>query len=725
MNTSRTTRFASLVAVAAIGLMHAGTAGAAPKAGVPMFTDRAAAQRAELPALAKADSGVVGTMNPTAMSASAVELTLANGARITAQLQRVARDDGNATQSWIGTFEDSPGSLLVLTKSKGVVTGFGNYGETMFEVRPTAGNKHVAFELDSTKLPRADEVKKNVTGAADLLGTTVDYGSGGTTSLVAGDAIVHDVLILYTASSAAKWGQATLASMIQSAVQAANQAYVNSQVNVTLNVVGLQQGPINEGSGMGATVNALKTNSTVRALRDSLAADMVVLINENTDYCGYADLWYSYSGTTTNWDAYAGVQSGCLSMQAFAHEIGHLQQLDHNRENVTGLAAYAYSYGYRLCTSDGFRDIMSYPCSSGGSTRINYFSNPSLTFNGYPIGISYESNPSKAADSARSLRETAMTAAAYRVRTTTSTLPAAPTGLVAQNVAYDRVSLAWTDNSSNETGFKVERSTDSVNFVEVASLGAGSRSYTDVAVAANSRYSYRLRAYNSYGGSAYSNIVSVTTPSVPVTGTAPAAPTGMVAQNVAYDSVSVTWTDNSSDETGFKVERSTDGVNFAALATLGSGSRAYTDTSVAAASRYSYRVRAYNSYGGSAYSNIVSVTTPSVPVTATAPPAPTSIAATNSGDGSAVVNWSAGTTTATSFEIRRSKYDSRKRVWSAYSLAATVPVSVTSIADSVGEGTFRYTVRAVNTGGASASAGPAEVTVTSPSASKRRNTKNN
>jgi hypothetical protein len=610
----------------AIGVLHATSAGAAPKVGVPLFNDRAAPNLADLPAVAKAQSGVAGTLNPAAFSAPALELTLASGEKITAHLQRVARDTRKATQSWIGTFEDSPGSLLVLTKSKGVVTGFGNRGETTFEVRPAAANKHVAFEIDASRLAKGDAVRKNLPGAADLMGATVDYGTSGSTTLAAGDAIVHDVLILYTSYSAAKWGQATLTSMVQSAVQAANQAYANSQVNVTLNVVGLQQGPITEGSGMGATVNALKTNSTVRALRDSLAADMVVLINENTDYCGYADLWYSWSGSTTNWDAYAGVQSSCLSTQTLAHEVGHLQQLDHNRENATGLAAYGYSYGHRLCTADGFRDIMSYPCSYGGSTRISYFSNPNLTYNGYPIGVSYESSPSTAADSARSLRETAMTAASYRVGTSTgtSTLPAAPSSLSAQSVAYNQVSLAWTDNSSNETGFKVERSTDSVNFVEVASLGAGARAYTDIAVAANSRYAYRARAYNSVGASAYSNTVSVTTPDV-----APAAPA--------------------------------------------------------------------------------------------APASPSTIAATNNGDGSALVAWSSNTTGVASFEVRRSKYDSRKQVWSAYALAASVPASVLSIADNTGAGAFRYTVRAVNAGGASASAGPAEVTVTSPNGSKRKN----
>ena len=377
---------------------------------------------------------------------------------------------------------------------------------------------------------------------------------------------------------------------------------------------------------MGGTVDALKNNTTVRSLRDSLAADMVVLVSENTDYCGYATLWYSYSGSSTNWDAYAAVNSGCLSNQVLAHEVGHMQQLDHNRENATGMAAYAYSYGYRLCSSGGFVDIMSYPCSTG-VPKINYFSNPNITYNGYPTGISYEANPGNSAETARTLNNTAAQVANYRVGTGTvaPTPPAAPSGLAVQGATYNSVSIGWTDNATNESGFKVERSTDGVNFGEIGSLGADTRSFTDNTVAALSPYYYRVRAYNSAGASSYSAAVGVTTPNVP-----PPAPA--------------------------------------------------------------------------------------------APPAPTGVTASDNADGTALVSWSVGSTNATSFEVRRAKWDSRKSIWGTASVAATVPASVLSFVDATGAGTFRYTVRATNSGGASANAGPADVTVTGPTSggSKKR-----
>ena len=122
MTTSRTTRLVSLAAMAIAGALQTTSALAAP-ASVPLFNDRSVGKTIDLPDLAKAQSGVSGTLNPAVFSARAVEVTLANGEKVTAFRQRVARDRQRDTQSWVGTFEDSPGSVLVLSKVKGVVSG--------------------------------------------------------------------------------------------------------------------------------------------------------------------------------------------------------------------------------------------------------------------------------------------------------------------------------------------------------------------------------------------------------------------------------------------------------------------------------------------------------------------------------------------------------------------------------------------------------------------------
>ena len=200
------------------------------------------------------------------------------------------------------------------------------------------------------------------------------------------------------------------------------------------------------------------------------------------------------------------------------------------------------------------------------------------------------------------------------------------------------------------------------------------------------------------------------------------SPSSLVARSVAYNAVTLGWTDTSSNESGFKVERSNDGVAFTEIATLGAGTVSFSDGTVAASRAYFYRVRAYNSVGGSAYSNTLSVRTSDVPPAA--PGAPSSIAASNNADGSATVGWGLASGTVTYYEVRRSAWDSRKAAWGATALVATVPASISSLVDSAGAGSYQYTVRATNSGGASAYAGPAQVTVTAPTSSKRKNRRN-
>ncbi len=93
--------------------------------------------------------------------------------------------------------------------------------------------------------------------------------------------------------------------------------------------------------------------------------------------------------------------------------------------------------------------------------------------------------------------------------------PNAPTSLTATAVGGTQINLAWTDNASNENGFKVERSSDNVNFAEVASLAANVVTYTNTGLTSGITYYYRVRAYQTNSAdttydSAYSNVASAT-----------------------------------------------------------------------------------------------------------------------------------------------------------------------------------------------------------------------
>jgi hypothetical protein len=102
----------------------------------------------------------------------------------------------------------------------------------------------------------------------------------------------------------------------------------------------------------------------------------------------------------------------------------------------------------------------------------------------------------------------------------TGQVPATPSALVAgANPANPMGSLAlsWADNANNETGYSVERSSDGRSFAQIAQAGANAASWADTGLSGGVTYYYRVRAFNNYGNSAYSNVASAQTQGSPST----------------------------------------------------------------------------------------------------------------------------------------------------------------------------------------------------------------
>lgn len=197
-----------------------------------------------------------------------------------------------------------------------------------------------------------------------------------------------------------------------------------------------------------------------------------------------------------------------------------------------------------------------------------------------------------------------------------ATPPAAPTNLAAILAGPTQVDLTWTDNATDETGFVVERSDNSGPFVQIAAPGprdgTGSVAFSDSPVVPGTTYDYRVKAVNSAGSSGYSNTVNVVVPAAPGPPAAPSnlsATAGRAGRNT--DRVTLNWTDNSSDETSFTLQRATNSTFTAGLntTTISANITAAVQT-VPRNVTYWYRVRASNAGGDSAWSNVVSVLTP-------------------------------------------------------------------------------------------------------------------
>lgn len=190
----------------------------------------------------------------------------------------------------------------------------------------------------------------------------------------------------------------------------------------------------------------------------------------------------------------------------------------------------------------------------------------------------------------------------------TSGVPAPPSNLAGAAVSTSQINLTWTDNSANETGFKVYRSADGgATFSRIDTLGANVTAYTDVGRAANTTYRYYVVSYNATGNSGQSNTITVTTQPTPTS--PPAAPSSLGATALSGTQVRLTWADNSNNEKGFKVYRSPNGSSFTEIAKPGPNSTSYTDTGLSGNTTYWYRVRSYNDAGSSAYTSIVNVRT--------------------------------------------------------------------------------------------------------------------
>jgi len=89
--------------------------------------------------------------------------------------------------------------------------------------------------------------------------------------------------------------------------------------------------------------------------------------------------------------------------------------------------------------------------------------------------------------------------------------PAAPSNLAATANGTDRIALVWTDNSVNETGFRIERKSQVSSFQEIALVAPEIESYLDTGLLPGQKYIYRVRTFNSGGTSLYSNKAGATT----------------------------------------------------------------------------------------------------------------------------------------------------------------------------------------------------------------------
>ena len=195
----------------------------------------------------------------------------------------------------------------------------------------------------------------------------------------------------------------------------------------------------------------------------------------------------------------------------------------------------------------------------------------------------------------------------------------APSNTSATAASSSRIDVSWQDNSSNETGFEIWRSSGGAAFTRLSATGAGVTTYGDGGLDALASYCYQVRALRTYDSkisySTFSNTACTSTlappppPPPPPPSTVPAAPT-LQGVSASPWGLTVWWWDNSDNEDGFKIESCVGEVcadsDFGVVATTVTSSYQPHSLQIAVGPggvTYTFRVRAFNSVGESAPSD--------------------------------------------------------------------------------------------------------------------------
>ena len=247
---------------------------------------------------------------------------------------------------------------------------------------------------------------------------------------------VIDVAVFYTGEARAdEGGTNAIKAKVDEIVAATNMAYADSGINQTLNLVHVRETAYTESNSIDTDLGRLRDPSDgymddIHATRDRVWADIVMLLRTDGGIDGIA---YQMVDVST---AFADNAFGAtiLHTHAFAHEIGHIMGLAHDRydtcrNNSCPPTSYPYAFGYvnqeafesGASSSKRWRTLMAYDdqCDDAGfnCSVVYRFSNPNKTYRSDPMGVAGTQDTTDVdgpANAARTLNDTRTTVANFR-----------------------------------------------------------------------------------------------------------------------------------------------------------------------------------------------------------------------------------------------------------------------------------------------------------------------
>jgi hypothetical protein len=512
---------------------------------------------------------------------------------------------GTRSSVWRGRGQLDRSAKITLTQYEGLLFGHIQSGNEAFAIRPGPNGRAIVEKLNPDSF--APEWGHDAaTHGYDRVpppsgGDALQESASAAAATLAADGTVQIVLMsVYTPQArAAAGGTTQVQGQIQAAVDQANTAFINSNMIPRFLLAHTSEVSYNDSGNIDSDLTWVTSDSTVAGLRNTHAADMVSLIvNNGGGYCGIG--WVQRNpGSGFSEYAFQATALGCLANSTLAHEHGHNMGMEHDPASA-GIspagASYPWSFGHYV--NGSFRTIMSYNVCSISCPRVLHFSNPEVFYNGVPTGILDQR------DNAHTGDLTAATVASFRSggAGATNNPPAftsdpitKPNATQGQSYSGSIASNASDPNSDPLTFVK----TSGPTWLSVASNGAliGTPGASNVGI-----NSFAVSVSDGRGGS------DTATLQITVLGAQLAAPSNLTAIANGIKRIDLGWTDNSTGESGFRIERSTNNSKFSQVATIGPGVTNYSNTGLRRGKTYYYRVRANGSPTNSTYSNTATAT---------------------------------------------------------------------------------------------------------------------
>ncbi|KQY55087.1 M12 family metallo-peptidase [Lysobacter sp. Root494] len=417
-------------AAGAAGLLLAGSATAAGK---PLFVSGnanadARNDRVLERLLGNPSTRDVSIVNVDASASDGAQIELSVGGRqLTVNRSRAERT-ATGSDVWYGRVQHArnagyapretsadPLNDVVLVRHGNQITGSVRVDGQLYRIRPLPSGATAVVQVDENGMPadHPEDAYRAIFEAAVRDRKVTAQGKpcrtgcgGGGTPVDPGPTQTIRVMVVATNDAIAAYG-GDMQALVELAVAESNQGYVNSNIGINM-VLANYSTTTYATAGMSTDLSRFRGTSDgymdgIHAVRDSSTADVGMLVANDASACGLASGIGSTAATafaTAYWDCIAGYYS-------FAHEIGHLQSARHDPATDSTTNPYPYGHGYRE-PSNAWRTVMAYNCTGAGCPRINYWSNPSVTYGGVPMGT-YDKSHNQ-----RVLVETKATVAGFR-----------------------------------------------------------------------------------------------------------------------------------------------------------------------------------------------------------------------------------------------------------------------------------------------------------------------